>query len=344
MSTLVRYTPGNRELNLAKLTSAEFQLIKTLHRHIDRGDGTLLCLESSGDSSGAEMYIRLRGGRYWAAHFAGSGHDPHPISIESDEHRRQKDYWHRAAEDAGYSAYKEFGTGGGTILDVAIDGPRRTGVEVQHSAIEVRKVKTRTTKSFRAGWLPVWFLDSDGTPPWFHHVPAVGCNRISWSALPPRRAATATTGLVHISALRCTPGAFDPCPEGKRRPCGEWHPSRQPWRHLTVDDVADLVPAEQIVPLQDEKKRVFLVSPESLKLYQDLTGRSGEYWPGTTTSTGVTPVKTTRCVNPVHDQRTPSRCACGQEIYHLAQLIRPRADLCDGCRLKAGLPRPGLPM
>jgi hypothetical protein len=68
------------------------------------------------------MFIRLSRGMYWAVHFAGGAHGAHEISIETDEHRRQKDYWHRAAEDAGYRASKEFPTGGRTILDVAIDG------------------------------------------------------------------------------------------------------------------------------------------------------------------------------------------------------------------------------
>jgi hypothetical protein len=62
------------------------------------------------------------------------GHGSHAIALESDEHRRQKDYWCRAAEDAGYRVSTEFHTGGGTILDVAIDGPRQTGVEIQPAA------------------------------------------------------------------------------------------------------------------------------------------------------------------------------------------------------------------
>jgi hypothetical protein len=93
----------------------------------------------------------------------------------------------------------EFHTGGGTILDVAIDGPRQTGVEIQHSYVKSGVVKACTTKSFRIGWLPVWFLDTDTRPPWFHQVPALNCNRLTWSSLPPPRAATAL-GLTTFSA------------------------------------------------------------------------------------------------------------------------------------------------
>lgn len=88
--------------------------------------------------------------------------------MESSEHRRQKDYWQRAAEDAGYRTSQEVRTGAGMILDVAIDAHAERGIEVQHSDLQSRLVKSWTTRSFRAGWLSVWFLDSDRTPPWFH--------------------------------------------------------------------------------------------------------------------------------------------------------------------------------
>ncbi len=207
MSTLVRYTPEDRMLDLANLSRSDYELISSLHGDVVRGQGTLICLQSSANDDAAEMFIHFSGGKYWAVHFAGGAHGAHEISMETDEHRRQKDYWRRAAEDAGHRASKEFRTGGGTVLDVAIDGPRRTGIEVQHSFIAVRVAKSRTTKSYRAGWLPVWFLDSDRTPAWFHYVPAVGCNRISWGDLPPRRAAT-TVRLTKFDPLKCTVGAL----------------------------------------------------------------------------------------------------------------------------------------
>lgn len=342
MSTLVRHTPDDRVVDLANLSQGDYELISALHGAVKRGQRTLICLQSPESDDAAEMFIRLRGGKYWAVHFAGGAHGPHELALESDEHRRQKDYWHRAAEGAGYRASKEFRTTNGTILDVAIEGPRRTGIEVQHSSIEVKLAKARTTKSYRAGWLPVWFLDSDNRPPWFHQVPALSCNRISWGALPPPRAATAV-GLTKFTPLRCTPGAFQTCPEGRKRPCGAWHPNREPWPGLTVDDVAGLVPAEQILPMRDTRGHVHLVSPASLALYRELTGRPGDYVPGNPRASGDKAPRTTHCANPVHERQTPTHCSCGQQIYTLRHLKRARDDICDGCRIKLGLPAPHMP-
>lgn len=227
-------------------------------------------------------------------------------------------------------------------MDVAIHGPRQTGIEVQHSYITTRLAKTRTTKTYRAGWLPVWFLDSDRTPDWFERVPALGCNPMQWSSLPPRRAATVARGLTSFTALKCTPGAFDRCPDGRKRPCGNWHPQREPWRGLTVDDVAEMVPVKQILPVRDAKGRVHLVSPKSLSLYRDLTGLTGDFFPSGSGSRGKTPPHTAPCTSDRHDQQTPTRCACGQEIYQLTQLIRARDDICEACRVKLGFPAPSL--
>ncbi|MBO0884539.1 MAG: hypothetical protein J2P17_30240, partial [Mycobacterium sp.] len=248
MSTLVWYAPEDRPLDLAKLNAGDYDLVCSLHRQIARGDKVLLCQQAEvGDDERAEMFVRLKAGRYSAVHFSGSDcTQNHVIARESDEHRRQKDYWHRAGEDAGYRVFQEFRTGAGTILDVAIDGPRHTGIEVQHSALEERAAKARTTRSFGAGWLPIWFLDSDHTPPWFYKVPTLGCNPMPWSSLPPRRSAT-VRGPSRFIALTCTASNFGTCPASSKkrpkRPCGKRHPKREPWIGLTVDDLAALVPA-----------------------------------------------------------------------------------------------------
>ncbi len=236
MSTLVRYMRAgeDRLLDLATLTPEDLTLIEGLRGAIDRGDRVLLCQQAPENDDGAEMFVRLRGGRFWAVHFPGSScKEQHAIGGESDEHRRQKEYWQRAAEDAGYRVLTEHPTGRGTVLDVAIDGPYRTGIEVQHSAIEPGLVKTRTTKSFGAGWLPVWFLDSDGTPPWFSAVPFLRCNNVPWNTVPEWGSATAI-GPRAMVRTKCTISAFDGrCPLGSRsrrarpkRPCGQWHPNR----------------------------------------------------------------------------------------------------------------------
>jgi hypothetical protein len=188
MSTLVRYIHGqdDRLIDLAHLNPQDFELIKSLRGEIRRHDRILLCQQAPVDDEGAEMFVRLVGDRYWAVHFPGSScTSDQEIAEESVEHRRQKDYWQRAAEAAGDPVTQEHRTGRGTILDVAIDGTYRTGIEVQRSAIGPTLVKSRTTKSFGAGWLAVWFLDSDRSPPWFTEVPALGCNKLAWTSLPP---------------------------------------------------------------------------------------------------------------------------------------------------------------
>ncbi|MFE0023816.1 hypothetical protein [Amycolatopsis sp. NPDC059021] len=344
MSTLVRYNhDGNeRELDLAELSPADYDLIKALHLQIDRGDRVLLCQQAPGDDDGAEMFVKLYRGRYWAVHFRGSGcTQKHEIKSESDEHRRQKDYWYRAAEDAGYQATKEYNTGRSTVLDVAIDGPYRTGIEVQRSAIEPRQVKSRTTRSFGAGWLPVWFLDSDRKPPWFYEVPTLGCNDLPWSSLPPRRAAPAL-GPRRMIPTRCTISDYNTCPTAgrpttgrtKRRrskgACGRLHPKPEPWPGLTVDDVAAMLPAGELVAMRDLLGDVRLISPADLELFQDMTELSGEYRPGTATRLRGRPApRTTECANTGHRRvHAVRQCAkCG---------LRPPGPggiLCETCCL-----------
>jgi hypothetical protein len=91
MATFVIYTPEGRNLDLEKLSAADFELIISLRGNIQRGDGTLLCRIPGGNNG--EMFIRrINEGIYRAVHFVGGAHGPHPISLETDEHRRQKEY------------------------------------------------------------------------------------------------------------------------------------------------------------------------------------------------------------------------------------------------------------
>ncbi|MGW4589504.1 hypothetical protein [Amycolatopsis thermoflava] len=333
MSTFVLFTHENRLLDLAKLNERDYTLISSMHGQISRGDRVLLCQQAPGDGEGAEMFVKRRNDRYFAAHFPGSRcAEVHAIERESDEHRRQKDYWQRAAEDAGYRVSQEYRTGAGTVLDVAIEGPRPTGVEVQHSALPTRQAKARTTRSFRAGWLPVWFLDSDHTPPWFHKVPTLGCNEMPWSSMPPRRSATALGASKFVAEVCNLHNFGGVCPAGTprrpKRPCGSYHPKRQPWFGLTVDDVAELLPAEKIVPLRVGRGEVHLVDLETRALYQELTGESGDYSPAGSQGRGKPALTSTYCANPVHDQVLPEGplCfKCGRNA------VGSGGVLCTGC-------------
>lgn len=274
------------------------------------------------------MYIRQVKGKFWAAHFAGGAHGKHEIVLESDEHKREKDYWCRAAEDAGFRSEKEVSTGKGTRLDVAISGGRiSTGIEVQRSEIPGVQVKSRTTRSFRANWLPIWFSDWDRTPPWFHSVPSLGCNKQPWGeVLPPRRAATAT-GLRVIESVRCVIGTFQRCPEGRARPCGRYHPKPTPWIGKTIDDVAAMVPAGDAVPLQGRNGYVYLVPASSAALYEELTGLIGKFTPG----------------GPVRPQRnSPRRPEPCHSPAHERSYVRPRhtENWRDGRHVLSGPARP----
>jgi hypothetical protein len=186
----------------------------------------------------------------------------------------------------------------------------------------------------------VWFLDSDRRPDWFHEVPTIASNPLPWISLPDRRAATAT-GLSTFVAERCRPGAFEICPGGQRRPCGGWHPRREPWGGLTVDDVAELVPATQIVPIRDTAGAVHLTSPRSARLYRELSGYDCEYAPTRRGPTSRLHGQPRACVNP-HRRHHRATCSCGSPIYPLTQLIRV-AEVCERCRIDLGLPRPHLP-
>jgi hypothetical protein len=289
MSTLVLYTPQNRLLDLAKLTERDFALISSLQYKIKRGNRILLCQRVSPRGRVHTNPRNLRG--------VARASTPEGLLA------------------AGRRGCRSPNVTGGTNRGWHDPGrgdrrPRRTGIEVQHSQLQSRLAKSRTTKSFRAGWLPVWFLDSDRTPPWFHEVPALGCNKLPWSSLPPRRSATAL-GPSRFVARACTVTNFGTCPNGtKKRPkphCREYHPSREPWPGLTVDDVAAMLPAEQIVPMRALRGDVHLVAPETLNLFEELTGQNGAYWPDARRPRGGRAADSALCVNPVHDQQIVER-------------------------------------
>jgi hypothetical protein len=302
VTNLVRYVPTGQTLNLSALGSGDFALITSLHGTITRESGLVLeCLSTGGDPA---MYVwRNKDGRYWARHFPGAAHGSHEVVHESDEHRRQKEYHVRAAEAAGWTAETEFSTGK-TRLDVRISGGKvPTGIEIQHSDISAANAKQRTTKSYRAGYTVAWFNDRGARPTFLREVPAYGCNALPWQErLPEVRAATAT-GLVRVEAVRCEVGAFERCPEGYARPCGQYHPQREPWLGLTVDDVAALVPDGQIVPVA-ARSGVYLTSPKGLARYQELTDGSGLWLPGSAKQSAAVPNERApaQCENPEHEE------------------------------------------
>ena len=291
MAPIVIYTPENREINLADPGEADYAMIAALHdQRPPRGSRILLCKRAG--FADREMIIRLNPGSlsdYHAAHYPGEGHEGgHPISRpETDEHKRQKEYWRRAATDAGLTVAKEVFIRGAGTMDVVItgDGLIPTDVEVQHSPEQARLIKRRTLRYHAAGYLPVWFSDRRDRPSYLATVPGLSCDDQRWRDYTPARRTVWAIGLGHIRReLRCEVGAFERyrgrCPVAPRRnPCGEVHPEITAGKRALIDDVAAMIPAGELVPLRDFDGTVFMVTATDLARYQEITEGLGG-WPG----------------------------------------------------------------
>jgi hypothetical protein len=225
------------------------------------------------------MYMKKIQGQWWAVHFeAGPCQSRRIPAPMSDEHKRQAEYWVRAAQDAGWRAEMEHSLPTGTRPDVLIHGRVVTGIEVQRSAMTQAAAIQRTRKAAQAGVCDVWFTDRESYPRWAFRVPTVGQQPQAWQYLPPRRAVLAN-GVRAFSAVRCEIGNLPVCPDG-RNWCGRYHPKAEP-RVLILDDVASRFPAGEIVALRignmsGVRGGVYLFPAESVTLYKELTGKSAQ--------------------------------------------------------------------
>lgn len=324
MTTLARYTPENRTIDLARLSSDDYRLITSLHGQIGRDDEVLLCVNApAGDD---KMYVRKVGDRFFAVHFPGGAHGEHAISAESAEHRCQKEYLARGTEShRGLTADLENRTSHGRARhDVAIlGGLIQVGLEAQRGQQAPHVVKRRTTESYNEDWRRLWFNgESRDTPHSGLVVPHYWCN-LDWSTLPPRNAATAV-GVGRLHAAKCIPAEFDRCPETGRRQCGKWHPKRTAHRGLVVDDIGPMAALAELKPIA-MKTHVQLVPASDFGLYQELTGR-GEWIPGQRRRSQTAAQGLEReCAR---EHVLPTTChRCGQKLL----LIRPGRTICDRC-------------
>lgn len=337
MTTLARYVPEDRVLDLSKLALVDYRLVADLHGKIERGQRLLLCLETGGDP---ELYIRKSGGKYWACHYPGGAHGRHEVALMSDEHRRATDYIVRAADDAGYRTATEVTTSNRTRLDAVIFGNRVAGAEVQWSHIGTPDARTRTTKSLRAtalvgtaaqdlaeGVLPVWFSPSGGRPDWLYRVPTVEAPTASWAFLPRRRAVMAA-GVREVLIERCRPGGpFQNCPKRKKNFCGGFHPwarvrtNDETKGALTLDDVFTMVPGRRLVPI-NYHDYVYLVDAESAAKYKEFTTMPGSLTPKRPPkrrSLGPVTQSPRECISAAHSRATPMQTEAG------ATMLRHRA-------------------
>jgi hypothetical protein len=344
MRATIRYVPGDIVLDLGRQDLGHPDGRKIVERHYRQSEQpnpefngqnpAFVCLRhDSGTSPG--MFLRRIGEQWWACHYershCGSVRVPAPMS---DEHKRQTDYWARAGEDAGWTVELERELPTGTRPDVLIHGPVDTGIEVQRSAMTVQAAARRSHKALLGKVLDVWFTNRTPAPKWSYKVPSVMENTLAWDVVPRRRTALAT-GLRSITAVRCSFENFHRCPESGRRRCGKYHPTDGPWLGLLIDDVAARVPAGEIVPMRFRRNSrtndVFLVSPGSLALYEDMTGREAGFPLGATGDVAIRqsrPAGEVECHNDQPDGPAAVKCfRCGENA------VGPGGVLCPLCRL-----------
>lgn len=228
------------------------------------------------------LYLKERGNVLFAAHWPHSGCGSHSIIHHgtSPEHERQVEYLRAAGEAAGHQVRTEVRLATSVRPDAVIYGPAvHMGVEVQRSGITVAAARSRTTRARHAGVDPVWFADARSDPQWLFQVPGVRMNPdVSWDDVPRRGTVTVVSGLREIAAKRCRDFIDDRCPR-RRSGCNEWHPDHTPRLGVKVDDLAALMPAGNIVPMQFQTlggtRFVFIVTPKDRALYESITHLSG---------------------------------------------------------------------
>jgi hypothetical protein len=343
MRAAIRYVPEDIVLDLGRQDLGHPDGRKILERHYHQSEQShpefngqnpaFVCLRhDSGTNPG--IFLKRIGEQWWAWHYersrCGSMRVPAPMS---DEHKRQADYWARAGVDAGWPVEMERALPTGTRPDVLIHGPVDTGIEVQRYAMTVPAAVRRSHKAQLGNVLDVWFTNRTPAPKWTYKVPSVMENSLPWDVVPRRRTALAT-GLRSITPVRCSVENFPRCPETGGRQCEKDHPADEPWRGLLIDDVAAQVPAGEIVPMRFRRNSrtsdVFLVSPASLALYEDMTGRKAgfSFGPYDGPLRQSRPAGEVECHNDQPDDPATVRCfRCRENV------AGPGGILCLLCRL-----------
>jgi hypothetical protein len=229
------------------------------------------------------LYLRQDGGLVIAAHYPHAGlRGSHEIVHGiSDEHRRQVDYVQRAGECAGFEVKREVALATRVRSDAVIYGSHvQMGVEVQRSGLTVTAAKARTTKARHAGIEPVWFSDSRSNPRWFGHVPGVVMNPdVPWDRLPGQRSVTVVSGVRVLVPKLCQDIRNGQCPR-RRYGCSAWHPDHEPRLDTFVDDLAELVPAGELVPILylplSGQEQVLIFSKPDKARYESIIGASAD--------------------------------------------------------------------
>jgi hypothetical protein len=157
----IRYVPGNIVLDLSEPDLGCPDGLDILQHHYRQGarrdlgfteaNPAFVCLTHKGGTNPG-LFLQKRGGRWWAIHYESGECSSHRLPAPmSDEHKRQTEYWARAAEDAGWRVELEHALATGTRPDALIHGPVMTGIEVQRSAMTAARAVARTGKAASAG-------------------------------------------------------------------------------------------------------------------------------------------------------------------------------------------------
>jgi hypothetical protein len=354
---------GDVTVDLSAVTTAQVAALWHLYENHNprRGRMPLWCTKPHG----GQMHLRKIRGQLWAAHYPGGGGTQSctaQVRHESEglPHRHMKDYAGRALEAAGYQVTEEFSTGK-TRLDLAVDAPFKFGVEAQFSQIVERDAKSRTTKSFRAGWPALWLPGGQGVAQQLgYQLPVLrhNDNEIDWASKVPAKGTATATSVRRITVQHCTvSGPFDHCPDKRGGFCGKWHPwfnDMAPAQWFTLDDALTGIAAGALVLHQDRRGIVRIVPAGDLPRYRELTGCDGVFSPGRVSSPPKPQEQGRECAaerpqdelliaapaTAVRRLRAPSdvaplesgRCQkCGQVTHHPDSIA---SGLCRGCDLK----------
>jgi hypothetical protein len=292
------------------------RIVEAHHNDCHKNNVVFECLDHrTGTNPG--MYLQLRGDQWWAVHFEASACGSKRIAAPmSDEHKRQAEYWVRAATSAGLRAETEFTLPTRTRPDVLIYGPINTGVEVQRSGLSRARAIDRTRRAALAGVSDIWSTDRSKPPYWLHHVPTVTENPDAWHYL--RRERIMAGGVREVEAVRCMGGNLPRCPSGYQF-CGKFHAKSVPVV-VSIDDLAWRVPTGDIVALDlpaitGTTAGVYLCTARSAALYTELTGQPAPNYfrPGT---------------EPQRHQKDPGRVEC----RNVQPTFKPIS--CGACELR----------
>lgn len=195
--------------------------------------------------------VGTRGETWTVSHFDRIA--SHVLRIgEGDEHKQEKYEWCEAFSASGWSVDTEVRIESGAVCDVLVEGSAgRYDIEVQRSYQRILDAKGRTTRIRRGGVEPVW--SAAGLTVWNENnsVPNVRTNDLSeaiGSFRPVRDEWRIVGGLRDVEVEPCGPRYGNLCPvKGIGRWCRGEHPRPVPMPGLRVYDVAERLPAGDIV-------------------------------------------------------------------------------------------------